>query len=141
MFINSSCSLFSSIPPPPYFYQFLLPPKFINSSFHPNFSIPPPPYFIDRQFQIIYFRLRSHTREKSKSLSLESFLDAYTHIPSLFFLSSPNFINSSSPLFSSIPPLPYFYQFLLLLIFINSSSHPNLSISPPSSFHQFLNDV
>ena len=41
------------------------------------------------------------------------------------------FINSSSSLFLSIPPPPYFYQFLLLLVFINSFSTANLLIPPP----------
>ena len=58
---------------------------------------------------------------------------------SLLILLLPHkFINSSSHPNLSIPPLPYFYQFLLLLIFINSSSHPNLSIPLPPYFYQFL---
>ena len=52
--------------------------------------------------------------------------------------SSLKFINSSISLFSSIPPPPYFHQFLHLLIFINSSSPLFLSIPPPPYFHQFL---
>ena len=48
------------------------------------------------------------------------------------------FINSSSSLFLSIPPSLYFYQFLLLLIFINSSSSLFLSIPPSPYFYQFL---
>ena len=45
---------------------------------------------------------------------------------------------SFSPLFLSIPPSPYFYQFLLFLIFINSSISLFLSIPPSPYFYQFL---
>ena len=108
--INSSSTLILSIPPPPYFYQFLHLPKFINFSFSLHLSIPPLPYF--HQF---FFHLISINSSSSLFLSIL--------FPSLFL---------------TIPPLPYFYEFLFLPQFINFSFSLLLSIPPFPYFYQFL---
>ena len=56
----------------------------------------------------------------------------------LLFIFIHKFINCSFSLFLSIPPPPYFYQFLRFLIFMISFFTTNLSIIFLPYFYQFL---
>ena len=129
IFINSSISLFLSIPLPPYFYQFLLFLIFINSSSSLFLSIPPLPYFY--QFLLFLIFINSFS---SQNLSIHS-----PYFYRFFFLI---FMNSSPSSNISIY-CPYFYRFL----FFPHHSYPRISssffsfsliISFPPQIYQFL---
>ena len=113
-FINFTSNL--SIPPPPYFYQFLLLLIFINFSSSTNLSIP----LLPQIYQFVF---------------LHKFIDTTSFYQFLLFLI---FINSSSSLFLWIPLPLQIYRFLLFLIFINMFRRENRSIVQMLSSIQFF---
>ena len=119
VFINSSIFLFLWIPLFPYFYQFFFFLKFINSfllisSLHLFYQLP-------------FFSLINILFSFSSSFLLlfliQKFVSSFAWNSrsehSIYFLVTIEIRIITYYIFLSIPSLPYFQQFLLLLIFIN----------------------